>query len=133
MYAVSIYKGSQGFQGFVNNPVTQPLSQKYPSVMPFMSMGGGTQRTPTNADMFTNSRLQYMRATGSVKKVGMNTKYIAPIPSSMRTTIQKSIAIGKQPLYSTNNQTVQPLHDDIRAKRRARSGGSVAPKKKGAY
>lgn len=140
MYAVSIYNGSQGFQGYVNQPVTQPLTHKYPSVIPPVPsylIGNKTQNNPINADMFTNARLQYVRTSGTTPKIGMNTKYIAPIPSSMRTSIQKSIAVGKNinnnALHHSTEIFNSSRNDVTQAKRRVRSSGCVAPKKKGAY
>jgi hypothetical protein len=73
-YAVSIGKGSQGFQGFVNTPVNGPLTtNRYPFSMMYHSYGALVgerpmppqffpSQEPINATMNTNARSQY-RAT----------------------------------------------------------------------
>jgi hypothetical protein len=114
--------------------------------------------------MSVNARAQYLRATSlSVKQkaeqdalgkqsapitkvayssqrqyaVSSHVNYIQPIPSSMRTNIVKSIAIGKS-AYKVGLPLTEPIgtksYDTSfkrSALRRARSGGSTAPKKKG--
>jgi hypothetical protein len=120
--------------------------------------------TPIYSDQGTIPRSQYLRATAisaeqkarkdalgkesapiSYHNVSNNRKYAisshvnytAPIPSSMRTSIAKSIAVGKS-AYKVG----LPLEAPISTKsyypsgtrsslRRVRSGGSVAPAKKG--
>jgi hypothetical protein len=74
-YAVSIGKGSNAFQGFVNTPVTGPLTtNNYPFAMSYHNYGALTGLKPTppqfysgqepvNASMNTNARSQYIRAT----------------------------------------------------------------------
>ena len=74
-YAVSIGKGSQSFQGFVNAPITGPLSGvKFPFTMSYHNYGSLTGLKPTppqfypsqepvNASMNTNARHQYIRST----------------------------------------------------------------------
>jgi hypothetical protein len=69
--------------------------------------------------------------------VSSHVNYIEPISSSMRTNIVKSIAVGKS-AYKVGLPLAAPIgtksYDTSfkrSALRRARSGGSVAPKKKG--
>jgi len=118
---------------------------------------------PVNADMNTNARYQYARinalsveqraeqkALGKLSRpitkvisstqrqvpVSSHMNYIEPLPSSMHTTILKSIAVGK-----TGYKSGLPLRDPISTKsfdtnfrrtalQRARSGGCRAPRKK---
>jgi hypothetical protein len=133
-YSITTNIGSQGFQGYVNNPVNGPLdSSLYPYSMPYHSYGILTGQRPTppqffpeqepvNADMSTNIRTQYTRATAlsvaekarqdalgklsaPVMKVSYSSQrrypvsshvnYIAPIQGSMYTNILKSVAVGK--------------------------------------
>jgi len=119
---------------------------------------------PINSEMSVNARAQYLRATSLSAKqkatqdalgklsspttkvsyssqrqfpVSTHVNYIEPIPSSMRTNIVKSIAVGKS-AYKVGLALLEPTgtksYDTSfrrSALRRARSGGSVAPKKKG--
>jgi hypothetical protein len=130
-YGISTSIGSQTFQGFVNAPVTGPLTtNNYPFSMAYHSYGtlAGQRPTPPQfqdpvfANMNTNARSQYLRATSisnaekmrqdalgklsaAIKKISLSTQrqyavsshvnYIEPKPSSMYTDIKKSIAIGK--------------------------------------
>jgi hypothetical protein len=63
--------------------------------------------------------------------------YIAPLPGSMYTNVKKSIAIGKSvykvglPLSAPISSKNYDTNVTNSARRRARSSGSVAPKKKG--
>lgn len=75
-YAVSVNKGSQTFQGFVNAPISGPLNtSQYPYSMPYHSYGFLTGLRPTPpqfypsqepvySEMNTNARAQYKQATG---------------------------------------------------------------------
>ena len=133
-YGISTSIGSQTFQGFVNAPVTGPLTtNNYPFSMAYHSFGTLTGQRPTPpqfypsqepvyAEMNTNARSQYLRATaisaiekakqdvlgklsspiikviGSSQRqvaVSSHVNYIEPKPSSMYTDIKKSIAVGK--------------------------------------
>ena len=119
---------------------------------------------PVYSDMSVNARAQYLRATSLSSKqkaeqdalgkqsapitkvsyssqrqypVSSHVNYIQPIPSSMRTNIVKSIAIGKS-AYKVGLPLTAPIGSKSydtsfkrSALRRARSGGSTAPKKKG--
>ena len=119
---------------------------------------------PVNSDMSTNARAQYLRATSlsaqqkaiqdalgkqsnpSTKvsyssqrqiPVSSHMNYIQPIPSSMRTNIVKSVAVGKSsykvglPLEAPIGTKSYDTSFRRSALRRARSGGCTAPKKKG--
>ena len=175
-YGISVSKGSQTFQGYVNAPINGPLnSSQFPCTIPYHSYGILTGQRPTPpqfypgqepvyAEMSTNARAQYIRATSlsakqkaiqdalgkessvitkvipsSQRQVPVSThmNYIQPIPSSMRTNIVKSIAVGKT-AYKVGLPLAAPIGSKSydtsfkrSALRRARSGGSVAPKKKG--
>jgi hypothetical protein len=133
-YGISTSIGSQTFQGYVNAPILGPLdSSQYPNAMPYHSYGILTGQRPTPpqfypgqepvyADMSTNARAQYLRATALSTQekarqdalgklsapttkvsyssqrqfpVSSHVNYIAPIQGSMYTTILKSIAVGK--------------------------------------
>lgn len=119
---------------------------------------------PVNAEMSVNARAQYLRATAlsarekarqdalgklsaTITKVSYSSQrqfpvsshvnYIQPIPSSMRTNIVKSIAVGKS-AYKVGLPLAAPIGTKSNdtsfrrtALRRARSGGCTAPKKKG--
>ena len=119
---------------------------------------------PVNADMSVYARAQYLRATAlSVKQratqdalgktsaptikvsyssqrqfpVSTHMNYIQPIPSSMRTNIVKSVAVGKSaykvglPLEAPIGSKSYDTSFRRSALQRARSGGCTAPKKKG--
>jgi hypothetical protein len=74
-YGVSTSIGSQAFQGYVNTPVTEPLTtNNYPFSMMYHSYGilNGQRPTPQqflpgqeplNSEMNVNARRQYIRAT----------------------------------------------------------------------
>jgi hypothetical protein len=119
---------------------------------------------PVYSDMSVNARAQYLRATALSAKekarqdalgkqsatitkvsyssqrqfpVSTHVNYIEPIPSSMRTNIVKSIAVGKS-AYKVGLPLAAPIgtksYDTSfrrSALQRARSGGCTAPKKKG--
>jgi hypothetical protein len=133
-YGITTSKGSQTFQGYVNAPIGGPLnSDQYPFTMPYHNYGilYGQRPTPPQffpgqepvyAEMSTNARAQYLRATSisNIEKarqdalgklsdpitkvsyssqrqypVSSHVNYIQPLQSSMRTNIVKSIAVGK--------------------------------------
>lgn len=74
-YGITTSIGSQGYSGYLNTPITGPLStNQYPYSMPYHSYGTLTGQRPTppqffpsqepvNADMSVNARAQYLRAT----------------------------------------------------------------------
>ena len=114
---------------------------------------------PVYTEQNTNARQQYLRATskpfvpsdplaqpqaayntstGKYYAVSAHQNYIAPIPSSMQINVLKSKAVGKRGMkvglpadapYTTKNLDFSSTRSSLR---RARSGGCVAPKKKGA-
>ena len=115
---------------------------------------------PINSVMGVNAKHQYLRTSQSQNNqritsqrplsmynyssntrhaVSSHMNYIAPIQSSMYLNIKKSIAVGKS-AYKVGLPDVAPITtknyypSGARSSlRRARSGGCVAPKKKGAY
>lgn len=175
-YGISVSKGSQTFQGYVNAPINGPLnSSQFPCTIPYHSYGILTGQRPTPpqffpgqepvySDMSTNARAQYLRATSLSSRqkaiqdalgktapvitkvayssqrqypVSSHMNYIEPIPSSMRTNMVKSVAVGKS-AYKVGLPLAAPIGSKSydtsfrrSALRRARSGGSIAPKKKG--
>ena len=175
-YGISTSIGSQTFQGYVNAPIIGPLdSSQYPSSMPYHSYGILTGQRPTPpqifpgqepiyAEMSTNARAQYLRATALTSRqkaiqdalgklshpitkvsqssqrqypVSSHVNYIAPISGSMYTNIRKSIAVGKS-IYKIGLPSNAPIGSKSydtsfrrSALQRARSGGCIAPKKKG--
>jgi hypothetical protein len=158
-YSRSISKGSQTFQGYVNAPILNPLNtSQYPNIIPKHNLGvlSGQRPTPPQfysnqeplySDMSTNARVQYIRATylnnkeqfkqNNLAKTEKHMNYIAPLPGSMYTNVKKSIAIGKSvykvglPLSAPISSKNYDTNVTNSARRRARSSGSVAPKKKG--
>lgn len=77
-------------------------------------------------------------STGNLYAAGTHTNYIEPMPSSMYMNVKKSIAVGKSS-YSSGMPTQTPISTksyfptEARSHlRRVRSGGCIAPKKKGA-
>ena len=74
-YGISTSIGSQTFQGYVNSPIGGPLnSRQYPTTMPYHNYGilAGKRQNPPQfypgqepvyAQMLTNARAQYLRAT----------------------------------------------------------------------
>ena len=74
-YGITTSIGSQGYSGYVNTPITGPLStNNYPFSMAYHSYGtlAGQRPTPpqfypsqepVNANMSVNARAQYLRAT----------------------------------------------------------------------
>lgn len=175
-YAVSTQIGSVSYNGYVNAPITGPLStSQYPGIIPYHSYGtlSGIRPTPPQfypmqepvyADMNTNMRRQYLRTAisqsakarqqalaktsspqayiiqSSQRQVptSSHTNYIPPLPSSLYLTQVKANAVG-QSAYKVGLPTMAPLStksyypSGVRSSvRRVRSGGCVAPKKKGA-
>ena len=74
-YGITTSIGSQGYSGYLNTPITGPLStNQYPASMPYHSYGTLTGQRPTPpqffpsqepvySDMSVNARAQYLRAT----------------------------------------------------------------------
>jgi hypothetical protein len=175
-YSVSTNIGSVSYSGYVNAPITGPLStSQTPCQIPYHSYGllSGirptppqfySMQTPTDAQMNTNARHQYMRTavsdqqlqrqialaklssplgyiiTSSQRQVPTSShmNYISPVSSSLYINTLKANAVGKtaykvglsdDALTGTKCYYPSGARSSIR---RARSGGCVAPKKKGA-
>lgn len=145
-YAVSRNIGSVSYNNYVNAPITGPLStNQYPGIIPYHSYGTLTGLRPTPpqfypsqepvyADMNTNARLRYLRATISNQQkqqqlalgkattplshfthstnryapVSGHFNYIVPIPSSMYIDIAKARAVG-QSAYKVNLPNSAPI------------------------
>ena len=145
-YAVSTNIGSVSYNNYVNAPITGPLStNQYPGTIPYHSYGTLTGLRPTPpqfypyqdpvyANMNTNSRLRYLRATISNQQkqqqaalgkattplshftkstnryaaVSSHFNYIVPIPSSMYVDIVKAQAVG-QSAYKVNLPNSAPI------------------------
>lgn len=174
-YAVSTNIGSVSYSGYVNAPITGPLStSQTPCQIPYHSYGflAGLRPTPpqfypsqepVNAEMSTNARQQYLRTSVTNKQlqqqialgklsaphgyviqssqrqvpISSHTNYISPIPSSLHVNTLKANAVG-QTAYKVNlpnaaltgSKSYYPSGTRS-SLRRARSGGCVAPAKKG--
>jgi hypothetical protein len=75
-YGITTSIGSQAYSGYLNTPITGPLStNNYPFTMAYHSYGTLTGKNPTPqqffpsqepvySDMSVNARAQYLRATG---------------------------------------------------------------------
>lgn len=110
-YGISISKGSQSFQGFVNAPVMGPLnSNQYPGTIPYHSYGILTGQRPTPpqfypsqepvySDMSTNARAQYLRATD----IGAKEK-------ALQNALGKLSAPTMKVCYSTQRQIPVSTH-----------------------
>lgn len=117
-------------------PILEPLTHKYPTVMPYHNHGtlDGLRPTPisfTNND--TNAKHMYVKQcyTPSIPSKG-----VKPMDSSLRARMLSTIAIGK-----SSTKTGLPLNEPLTNKsfspsetksrlQRMRSSGCVAPKKK---
>jgi hypothetical protein len=157
MYAITRNIGSQSqSSGYLNSPVTGPLnSSQFPNSMPYHSYGmlNGIRptppqffpsQTPLNSDMNVNARRQYKSATSASNQLTQqqypkpsHMNYIKPMDGSSRVDILKSRAIGKSSykvglpndaFISTKNYDNNCVRSSLR---KSRSGGTVAPKKKG--
>ena len=74
-YGITTSTGSQAYSGYLNTPITGPLStNQYPNAMPYHSYGTLTgirptppqffpSQEPVNSNMSVNARAQYLRAT----------------------------------------------------------------------
>lgn len=143
-YAISTSMGTS--KGYVYAPIRGPLnSSQYPLAMPSHHSGVLTGVRPTPpaffpgqepipSDMNMLARAQYTRGMTS-----MNVKkaMLYPLSAGMHVREKKTEAIGKS-TYKVGLSVEAPLSSksydtNVRrsALRRARSGGSVAPAKKG--
>jgi hypothetical protein len=136
-----------------NNGVLFGKNQTPPQFFP--------SQEPLNSDMSTNLRSIFKRTTGVSSSttiiqnefgklsrptakysfatqtrtpVSTHINYVTPISSSMHITKLKSLAIGTSTYLNNTNETSSKSYspnDAKRAEQRSRSGGCVAPKKKG--
>ena len=87
---------------------------------------------------FSRPMSSYSFSTGKFYSVSTHMNYIVPPPSSMHTNVLKSIAVGKKaykvglPIEAPTSTKCYYPSGTRTSLRRARSGGCVAPKKKGA-
>jgi hypothetical protein len=87
---------------------------------------------------FSRPTSSYSFSTGKFTAVSTHMNYIVPPPSSMHTSVLKSIAVGKTaykvglPIEAPTSTKCYYPSGTRTSLRRARSGGCVAPKKKGA-
>jgi hypothetical protein len=126
-YGISTSIGSQTFQGFVNAPVTGPLTtNNYPFSMAYHSYGtlAGQRPTPPQfypsqepvySDMSTNARSQYLRATAisAIEKAKQNAL------GKLSTPVNKVIASSqRQVAVSTHVNYIEPkpssMYTDIK-------------------
>lgn len=133
------------YDNIVITPVYGPLStNQYPNAAPPHNLGVLTGRRPNppqyypadGTSTFVNARREYFRVS-SAGPVS-NTKYVAPVSSSMYVCARKREAVGKTS-YKMGLPNSAPLSyksynmNDVKtALRSSRNHGSVAPKKKGA-
>lgn len=107
------------------------------------------KRTNTTANNFSRGTQMYSSIpstsyySGDLKRkfnVSQSTKYVAPSSSGMYLAAKKSAAVGKSSMSSVKKGVPQPItlsyknynkNDSKTALQRARSGGCVAPPKKG--
>jgi len=129
-------------------PVYGPLStNQYPGVIPphhSATLSGRRPNPPQyypadNSSQFANARYEFMRAPVRIcNPLAQTTKYTAPAASSMLTSARKRLAVGKssykQGLPDSAELSYRNYNtNDVKtALRMVRSGGCVAPKKKGA-
>jgi hypothetical protein len=146
-YARTVGLGSQQFAGYVNAPVTAPSTIQAPCAMPFHTRGVlwvprstppqfHPGQVPPAYNMSVLAQAQFNRAMPPAMSRKSNaiaqTKYVTPMPSSMRTRFAQSRAVGRSklgPVVST--KAYDPSYTSTMLQR-ARAGGCTAPKKKSA-
>jgi hypothetical protein len=148
-YAISTNIGSMSYNNYVHSRITGPLStNQTPPQIPFHNEGilYGLRPTPPQfypsqepvyAEMNTNARHQYKRTTNHQSQPQFTGKMVQPMSSSLHINTLKSNAIGKS-AYKINLPNDVPIGTKSyvpsgtrSAIRRVRSGGCVAPAKKG--
>ena len=133
------------YDNIVITPVYGPLStNQYPGAAPPHNLGALAGRRPNppqyypadGTSTFVNARREYFRVSSAAPV--SNTKYVAPVSSSMHVCARKREAVGKAS-YKMGLPDSAPLSyksynvNDVKtALRSSRNHGSVAPKKKGA-
>lgn len=126
-YGISTSIGSQTFQGFVNAPVTGPLTtNNYPFSMPYHSYGTLTGQRPTPpqfypsqepvyAEMNTNARSHYLRATALSSAQKARQDALGKLSSPITKVISSS---QRQVAVSTHVNYIQPkpssMYTDIK-------------------
>lgn len=142
---VASSSGGQGFGGsYVMSAVNGPLTHKYPTSMPAHNSGVlygkfptpmqfHPGQTPTDSNMGTIQRHEYIRTTGGLPPSA--TKFIQPVDSSAYTAFNKRTAIGLASFSQSGPFSTKAYDINLTKSRlhRVRNTGSVAPKKKGAY
>ena len=113
-YGISVSKGSQSFQGFVNAPILGPLdSSQYPNAMPYHNYGILTGQRPSppqffpgqepvNATMSVNARAQYLRATAlssRQKAIQDALGKLAPPTTKVLYSSQRQVAVSSHVNY----------------------------------
>ena len=113
-YGISVSKGSQSFQGFVNAPILGPLdSSQYPNAMPYHNYGILTGQRPSppqffpgqepvNATMSVNARAQYLRATAlSARQKAIQDALgkLAPPTTKVLYSSQRQVAVSSHVNY----------------------------------
>jgi hypothetical protein len=123
-YGISTSIGSQTFQGFVNAPVTGPLTtNNYPFSMAYHSYGSlaGQRPTPPQfqdpvfSTMNTNARSQYLRATSISTIEKMKQDLLGKLSTPVNKTIHSS---QRQVAVSTHVNYIEPkpssMYTDIK-------------------
>lgn len=136
------------FSSYVQSETTGPLTtNKYPFVLPVNNLGvliGRNPNPPTfypasNDSVNSQGRYQYLKTSSplNTQLITNKTKYVAPIPCSMRIAQKRVNAIGKSG-YNIGFSENMPLSyksyfptDVLTHTKFVRSGGCVAPAKKG--
>jgi len=136
------------FNGYVQAFIKAPLStNNTPCAMAchtYGTLNGLHPNPPTfypasNDSTTSSSRLQYLKTSSPLNTpyITSKNKYIAPMPSSMRTAQNRSNAIGKSgykvglPLSYPLSYKAYSNNDVMIHTKFVRSGGCTAPKKKG--
>jgi hypothetical protein len=123
-YGISTSIGSQTFQGFVNAPVTGPLTtNNYPFSMAYHSYGtlAGQRPTPPQfqdpvfSNMNTNARSQYLRATSISASEKMRQDALGKLSAAIK---KVSLSTQRQYAVSSHVNYIEPkpssMYTDIK-------------------
>ena len=123
-YGISTSTGSQTFQGFVNAPVTGPLTtNNYPFSMAYHSYGtlAGQRPTPPQfqdpvfSNMNTNARSQYLRATSISNAEKMRQDALGKLSAAIK---KVSLSTQRQYAVSSHVNYIEPkpssMYTDIK-------------------
>ena len=123
-YGISTSTGSQTFQGFVNAPVTGPLTtNNYPFSMAYHSYGtlAGQRPTPPQfqepvfSNMNTNARSQYLRATSISTSEKMRQDALGKLSAAIK---KVSLSTQRQYAVSSHVNYIEPkpssMYTDIK-------------------